>query len=111
MVLGQCYHSPNQIVLSVSVYCAFAEPFNIIIILAYYSYPILPLALEEVMGVANSDECYSGDEWSSEGSDDEGSCDPSHDSQLPLLVLPLYSLLAPQQQAKVGLYCKTVMLL
>ncbi|XP_064392775.1 probable ATP-dependent RNA helicase DHX37 isoform X2 [Halichondria panicea] len=65
------------------------------------NYPILPLALEEVVGVANSDECYSGDEWSSEGSDDEGSCDPSHDSQLPLLVLPLYSLLAPQQQAKV----------
>lgn len=53
------------------------------------------------MGVANSE---SGEEWSSEESDsseEEESCDRSRDSQLPLLVLPLYSLLSPQQQAKV----------
>ena len=60
------------------------------------------------MGVASYEECEGGDEcdeWSSEGEEleeeEEGGV-LSHDLQLPLLVLPLYSLLGPQHQSKVS---------
>ena len=66
------------------------------------SYPVLPQATdwrewEEEEGEEESALRISSDEEE----DEMMPADPTLDSQLPMLVLPLYSLLSPQQQAKV----------
>ena len=77
-----------------------------------HSYPALPQAVdsrewEEEEG--GEEHCLKGAGSSSEGEeeeDDELGGGAVVDSRLPLLVLPLYSLLSPGQQAKVYNYLK-----
>ena len=71
---------------------------------AAHRYPVLPECLNPGE-LENEDGGGEGDVWmSDEGlSDDDGGEDDAGvmDRQLPMLVLPLYSLLSSEQQAKV----------
>ena len=68
----------------------------------FLSYPVLPQAGEWEEDDGREEYNLTAADSSSEEEDEEGDTDPALGSRLPMLVLPLYSLLSSKQQAKVS---------